>query len=283
MLLSKTVNVKWNAKIKKHYVDLGYEFTKMGDSFEVKVNDLTDGSAVRVCVKCDYCGCIYNVRWYWYLRRKQDTIVHKDCCKECCEIKASESIVEKYGGYSELFITNKEKRDRTNLKLYGVKNVFSSKEIQKRIRETNLVKYGVSCSALADSSIEKRKRTCLKKYGVEHYVELFKGKYIKENSPNWKGGVEHSRVERATYEYQQWRKAVFGRDLYTCQNCGDRSGNGHAVELHAHHIKNWKDNECDRYDVSNGITLCHNCHMKFHSIYGKQNNTQAQLDNFLNR
>lgn len=28
MLLSKTVELKWNSKIKKHYVDYGYEYTK---------------------------------------------------------------------------------------------------------------------------------------------------------------------------------------------------------------------------------------------------------------
>lgn len=33
MLKETLVEVKWNAKIKKHYVDLGYEFTKMGDTF----------------------------------------------------------------------------------------------------------------------------------------------------------------------------------------------------------------------------------------------------------
>lgn len=59
MLISKTVLIKWNAKTKKHYVSLGYEFTKMGDSFEVNVNDLTLGSNVLVDVKCDYCGKNY--------------------------------------------------------------------------------------------------------------------------------------------------------------------------------------------------------------------------------
>lgn len=28
MLLSKDVTLKWNSKIKKHYVDLGYRYTK---------------------------------------------------------------------------------------------------------------------------------------------------------------------------------------------------------------------------------------------------------------
>lgn len=35
------------------------------------------------------------------------------------------------------------------------------------------------------------------------------------------------------------------------------------------------------YDVSNGITLCRDCHIVFHMIYGKENNTDLQLKEFL--
>ena len=30
MLITKTVKQKWNAKTKRHYVELGYTYTKMG-------------------------------------------------------------------------------------------------------------------------------------------------------------------------------------------------------------------------------------------------------------
>lgn len=55
-----------------------------------------------------------------------------------------------------------------------------------------------------------------------------------------------------------------------------------VVELNAHHIKNWKDNEDLRYDVDNDITLCEKCHTRFHSMYGKRNNIEEQLSEFLN-
>ena len=32
MIVSKIVDVVWNAKTKRHYTDLGYSFTKMGDT-----------------------------------------------------------------------------------------------------------------------------------------------------------------------------------------------------------------------------------------------------------
>lgn len=75
MLLSKYVSLNWNSKIKKRYVDLGYSFTKMKESFEVKVEDLTDGSAVIVDVKCDYCGKEYKKVWNHYAAEQRMEMV----------------------------------------------------------------------------------------------------------------------------------------------------------------------------------------------------------------
>ena len=54
-LISKTVKVKWNSKNKKHYEELGYVYTKMGEEFEVKVKDLTKSSKAKVECICDNC------------------------------------------------------------------------------------------------------------------------------------------------------------------------------------------------------------------------------------
>lgn len=67
MLLSKTVILKWNPRIKKYYVNLGYTYTSINDEFEVNVEDLTDGSNAMVDVECDYCGMRYIKRWTNYL------------------------------------------------------------------------------------------------------------------------------------------------------------------------------------------------------------------------
>lgn len=47
----------------------------MGDTFTVKVEDLTKGSNVRVRVLCDYCKTEYDIAWYSYvsLRKKRTT------------------------------------------------------------------------------------------------------------------------------------------------------------------------------------------------------------------
>lgn len=116
------------------------------------------------------------------------------------------------------------------MKKYGCENPFGNKEIQEKIKKTNILKYGFekpSCNDEIKNKIIKSEQEFHKKHPAP----------IGENSPRWKGGVEYSRVERATHEYLVWRRNVFSRDVYTCQRCGDRNGNGHHVKLCAHHIK----------------------------------------------
>lgn len=73
---------------------------------------------------------------------------------------------------------------------------------------------------------------------------------------NWRGGItpENAKI-RASDETKAWRIAVFERDDYTCQVCGDRGGNKHAD-----HIKPFALFPELRFDVSNGRTLCIPCH-----------------------
>ena len=72
----------------------------------------------------------------------------------------------------------------------------------------------------------------------------------------WKGGLttEHDMI-RTSSEIKDWKAAVFKRDYYTCQVCGVRGG-----VLNAHHIKRFRDYPELRTELSNGITLCVECH-----------------------
>lgn len=81
-----------------------------------------------------------------------------------------------------------------------------------------------------------------------------------EKSPTWKGGItpENQRV-RASGRYRLWREAVFARDNWTCQKCGERGGN-----LQAHHIKAFSLYPELRFIIGNGMTLCVLCHTDEH-------------------
>jgi 5-methylcytosine-specific restriction endonuclease McrA len=80
---------------------------------------------------------------------------------------------------------------------------------------------------------------------------------------NWQGGKTSEAIRlRNSARMHEWRTAVFIRDNYTCQNCGARNGNGFKVILNADHIKPFAYYPDLRFDVSNGRTLCKNCHLK---------------------
>ena len=76
-----------------------------------------------------------------------------------------------------------------------------------------------------------------------------------EKGNNWKGGKCRDR-QGGGYRYSQWRKSVFERDNYMCII----GGKDHGSNLQAHHIISWSMNPTLRYKISNGITLCINCH-----------------------
>lgn len=56
--------------------------------------------------------------------------------------------------------------------------------------------------------------------------------------------------------YADFRKAVLKRDKRKCAI----PGCGKKTQLQVHHIKKWSRASSLRYEVSNGITLCKQCH-----------------------
>lgn len=75
----------------------------------------------------------------------------------------------------------------------------------------------------------------------------------------WGGGkTAQTLLLRASFEYREWRNAVYKRDNYTCVICGDARGGN----LEADHIKPFSRFPDLRFEVSNGRTLCQECHRK---------------------
>ncbi len=84
-----------------------------------------------------------------------------------------------------------------------------------------------------------------------------------EKNKSWKGGVtSQNNLIRRSGKMQDWRKAIFERDDYTCQECGTRSARGVIAFLHADHIKPFAYFPELRFELSNGRTLCYQCHLK---------------------
>lgn len=96
-----------------------------------------------------------------------------------------------------------------------------------------------------------QRKYCSKPCAAKHMVGA--------RSPAWKGGVTADN-ERARHsaELRAWRLAVYRRDGFRCQDCGTKG------ELHAHHVKYWSTHPELRFEVSNGKTLCVDCHGRVH-------------------
>ncbi len=98
-------------------------------------------------------------------------------------------------------------------------------------------------------------------YQVKHSDHMFCNRqcaasyFSGENNNKWRGGItEENKRIRGSSEMLLWKKAVMERDGYLCYMCGD------AGQLHAHHIKSFATHKDLRFDISNGITLCPECH-----------------------
>jgi len=74
--------------------------------------------------------------------------------------------------------------------------------------------------------------------------------------------------------YEKWRKDILKRDNYRCQmpNCKNKT------RLQVHHIKRWASASTLRYEISNGITLCKQCH---DSIKGKEHHFESLFRNIV--
>jgi hypothetical protein len=102
-----------------------------------------------------------------------------------------------------------------------------------------------------------------------------------DRSHFWKGGAlsESMRI-RGHKSYDAWRRKVFERDGFECQACFKVGG-----KLTAHHIVRFSKEPKLRLKVSNGVTLCKDCHGDYHrseAVIGqKESALQAKVMKFL--
>lgn len=131
----------------------------------------------------------------------------------------------------------------------------------------------VSKEKMSQKSRDKNARYWLGKDRSSIFTEEYRKKMsiaskkvVAEGRHNfWKGGkTASSKIARTRLEYKLWREAVFRRDDFTCQICGER-----GRELNADHIKPFSTFPELRYETDNGRTLCKPCH-KNTDTYGRK-------------
>lgn len=122
---------------------------------------------------------------------------------------------------------------------------------------------------LATPTIVKEKQRKAKLINpVRYWLGKKRPELTGKNNYLWQGGktAEIDKL-RTGLEYKQWRRAVFGRDNYTCIKCGCRK----SGSLEADHIKPQSKFPELRFDINNGRTLCKPCHRKT-PTYGRYQN-----------
>ena len=243
--------------------------------FGYRPSKLAPQSNKLVLAKCEDCG---ETR----ILKKQ---AYRNLCKKCAfkgernpfyGKKHSKESLEKMREWVPSDETIKRmKENRPNIK--GENNPFYGKHHNEKTK-----------AVLRNKALERKDNGFFANenhpfYGKHHSEETkkkisdtLKGKNIKENSPNWKGGISSLKFETAhemtIREWMDLAKEIRKRDNYICQYCGE------TLSYEVHHITPRRieiDNHPD-----NLITLCKPCHLKIEHLtdkYIKQNRNPIEI------
>lgn len=140
-ILTKEVEVIPSGRSVKYYQNLGYD-VKCRKPLTVKVEDLSDGSNVKIKYLCDYCNKeIVDIVYADYKRRTRE--VNKMSCKNCSAKKAEETMMLRYGAASYAN-TNEFHETMENMmsEKYGVKHYSQTQEYKEKWNNTCEERYG---------------------------------------------------------------------------------------------------------------------------------------------
>lgn len=104
--------------------------------------------------------------------------------------------------------------------------------------------------------------------------DVQRGKLSQNYNPN---RSDEQRIKDRKYpEYIQWRRDVYERDDYTCQRCEER-----GLKINAHHIESYAKNPDKRTEITNGVTLCYDCHQEYHKAFGRNGANGEDFESFM--
>jgi hypothetical protein len=100
-----------------------------------------------------------------------------------------------------------EKLKKTNLVKYGVECILKSKEIQNKIKETNIKKYGVEHAMQNKEVQEKQQLTTLNKYGVANTSQH---ENIKEQIKKTRNLTSRYNYDNLTINLREYKSELIG-------------------------------------------------------------------------
>ena len=126
----------------------------------------------------------------------------------------------------------------------------------------NRVDWGRLCTICSSNDTDRRIRHSCSKRKVP--FESFE-KFI----------TDSNKLQREEYVRSGLIYKCLKKSSYTCKKCGNRG------DLNAHHKNSWHSFPDQRFNLDNLVCLCVPCHREFHSIYGYKNNTEEQIQEYL--
>lgn len=223
MIKEERVKIRPTTKEQAEYYSkqLGYQIS-VHDTIEIFPNQLMPQSHCLITAICDHCAQekLMEYRTYRRITQAETKPYH---CRVCAVTDIKQIIMAKY----------------------GVDNPFASSIVQEKIKETNLLRYGVPYPSQRP----------------EHRDSM-KG----DKNRFWIDGRASEIARRNNSRLKSWRREVYLRDGYRCAICGQGVEDG--VKIEAHHLENYADNQDKIYDVNNGITLCKSHHRLLHNLKG---------------
>jgi len=162
LVKNQKVKMNWHYKNKEYYILRNYPFTNYGDEFEVKVEDLSDGTRSVVNIQCDGCGeILIGVRWVDYLKGVKDDGTYY--CKKCANAG-----FKKFTSFYDWCYQNLSKEEADNILLrwdYELnidkkRNILSPKNISYSSYGFNGKGYWFKCLDHPEHGSEMKRISC---------------------------------------------------------------------------------------------------------------------------
>lgn len=148
-------------------------------------------------------------------------------------------------------LINKDKIKQTNLIKYGVENVYQAIEIKEKIKQISLKKYGTEYISQYVGVKEKVKKTCLERFGVDNPL---KSDVVKEKT-------KQTNLKRYGVEYNSQNIEIFKKQ-HKCQFKPYKLPSGKIVN-----VQGYENKYLDEYFKNNGQE--NNICIDYHSIKEK--------------